>query len=584
MEICEKSILRYVTLILLLLAFNAHVLPNLHLGVENAVEAGFLWTDEGRQIRNLEQMQAQQTLKLNQVAYTALYVNLSYGLGWILEGGTPISAKSFAYGSRLVSLVAMNAFLLLCFGVAWRWFRSGPWAIVATILMAGQSLNLQFATKIHPEALMVLWVMVTLWGATVFLGSGKLWHLWVMVLGSALAVGTKPIVLFLLPWQLLVFGAALWLHRIRSFPVIWGMALSALLVFALGFTAASPYQAFHLLDWIQGLLSENAYSVGKYDLSSWYWFKIITDVRFLGPLFSAGLIFGLIAGTHHLYRSWKSITFQSAGVQPANLQSVDAQSVDAQSVDAQSVDAQSVDAQSVDAQSVDAQSTSSQMSDSRSEFLRKPLNLFFCVNVSWVVMGSGYILLKSHSFIHRYLMHVHVACLWILVLGMYWWWEKRSTRHKKWILPIGIVLLWGGIQPQWRESLRDLERRQKIMSQMPAHRAFYQELRQMIPSDAKLLYTRQVYLLPQDFPNALRAIPSHNLRFLEEADIEYLVVNRKGRPGLKMEGKLPNNEWGRNVEAGIQFWKDLEADQVNGAFKILKTYPHLKITLYQKSR
>ncbi|MBF0290130.1 MAG: hypothetical protein HQM14_20120 [SAR324 cluster bacterium] len=539
---------RVVLVLLTLLVFNWQASPNLFFGVENATEASFLWSDEGRQIQMLENIQNTGSLKLLQQAYTSLYIHLSYLTAWGIESGSPISPKSFAYGSKWVSLVSMNLFLLVGFWMAYKVFASFSWALISMILLAGQSLNLLFATRIHPEATMILFVALTLCCATFFFLQSRTLYLWLMVICSALAVGSKPMAVFLGPWMLLIFLATLWQHRITCYQQILGWIIQCVVLFLVAFTISSPYQVFQLPEWIAGLLSENAYSAGKWaGRSGWEWFYVITGDSFLGPFFTLLFVVGAGFGIWQLF--WGLPFFLKGG--------------------------------------------RGDLYSQKSFFLELPLFLkggrgdfqkaFFLINLSWILIGCGYIMLSSRSFIDRYLIHAHFSFVMVMALGGYWLFHALKPNYKKWVMGVIVILVLAGIQGQLRLLHRDIKRRERMDQGFVAHRNFFHELQTYLPQDARVLYTRRVYMLSDAFPFAKRVREFINVPLLEKENIEYLIVNQNGRPGMKQKGIVPVTDHEHKVQETIRFWQKLEKNGVEGLFQVIQQYPDIQVTVYQKS-
>jgi len=510
-----------------LLLFNIEATPNLHYGVENAIEAAFLWSDEGRHIRMLENIQNTGSLKLLQVAYTAFYINLSYLFSWVVEGGTPISSKSFAYGSKWVSLISMNLYLLVGLGLAYRILSSFSWALFAMILLAGQSLNLLFATRMHPEATMILFVALALYFATFFFLHAYSKYWWLMIGSVALAIGSKPLVVFLIPWMTLILGMTLWRHRIYHFRRIMVYILGGTLLFAGVFTMASPYQVLHLPEWVAGLRSEEAHSAGMWGgRSGWGWFKVVVDDLFLGPFYALLFCLSLMVGLRHLHKVRKQ---EGQGI------------------------------------------------------LRKYPETFFLMNLSWILVGNGYIFLTSRAFIERYLIHTHFSFIMIIILGIYWGLPSLKRPYKRGVIAVGMILILAGIQGQWRLVERDKNRRHRLDQELLQHRKFARELPQIIPPNTKILYSRQIYIFSEDFPLAERVREFINVPLIKKEGIEYLIVNRNGRPGMKQIGMVPVTEREFQIQKSIRFWQALEKNGVDGLFSVVRDFPEIEVTIYQKN-
>ncbi len=512
-------------LIALVLAwFNWTAWPNMQFGL-NSVEAWFFWVDEGAHLDTLEQMQDKQTLRLLHQAYTAFYPNLSFLGAWLYSGmQMPIASEAFAFASKAVSLLSMNGVLLLGFVVVYYACGSFGWALLGMGLIAGQRLHLLYATRMHPEALMLLFTVLALYAGMRLLREGKLLHLCWLAAGVGWAIGTKLQVVFLLPWAGLLFLATLWRWRHHRPWFHWLGWIAVATVCGLGaLLMATPYQLWNFQDLVQGILVENKIRDYYPALSLWKWTSVVWSELHLGPFFSVMFGIALIGGGYRVLHEWRR---QGVAI------------------------------------------------------LNDGPSVLYLTQVLWLVIGAGYIVTTYRVFAHRYLIQVHVSFLLIFLVGLYWWMKaKRPFYHKASLILVGI-LVFGGIQGQWRHTRRDIEQRQKIQNIVEKQRGLPQEFLQYIAADSVIAHTRRVYVPLSVFPNAFALYHDVVQQVLHHPHLDYLIVNRNYRPGMRGHTLLRGSP---EVQAQtVQFWEALEADGVQGQFRIVKEYPDLDVTVYQR--
>lgn len=471
-------------ILILFFIFNAMIFEDMHLDVRDAPEAALLWPDEGRHVRMLERIQDTGSWKLLQQSYTALHINLSYAFSWLIQQEpSPISSQNFIIGSRWVSWLSIQLFLLTVFAFATYTFSSVKWGLLALLIAIFQRFSIAYTARLHPESTMILFIALTLWMALIFIEKGKQRYLWAMVIASAFAIGSKPLCIFLLPWMALVFVATLKKHHLLTIKQFFLWGIPAMLLWLIAFLIATPYQVLHFSDWVQGVLAERetAENLAK-DSSLWRWVSVFFDDAYLGPILAGGFIVALFFGFTHIWKLWK---------------------------------------------------TQPQAPPDR-------LTLCFLLNVSWIFVGAGYFVLTSYSFIHRYLIHIHLACLMVILISGYWFLSTLSAKKKRWILPLIIILIWGGLQIQWRRAMRGLEHRERVVQQLPHHRSFFDTIKQEIPVEARILYGKRVYLEEHYYLNSLRSIKnkdrigeSLNGDWVKSNSFDYLIL-RSERHGEKM--------------------------------------------------
>lgn len=504
--------------------FNITTWPYMKFGLEGATEASFFWVDEGWHIETLERIQETQSLQLIHPAYTAFYPNLSYLMAWTIEGGHPISAKAFAWGSKWVSLVSLNLHLLLAFFWCYTAFSSFGWAFFGLVLLATQRFNLLFATRMHPEGLMLLFTIAALYAGWLFLLKGKSRYLWGLAIATGFAIGTKLQMVFLLPWGGVLFLFTLWKFHIYSPQriLVWVVIGGGL--FVLSFFVASPYQMIHFSELLQGIAAESQtitdYYQGQY--SAWKWVSQVTSGLHLGPFFSTLFLLSLLMGGKRLIGGWKQ---QGALI------------------------------------------------------LNSPKEMLFLIHVSWIILGAGYIVITYKVFTDRYLIHIHASFILSILLGLHWWVKEKRPFYNWGVKGLIVLLLFGGIQGQWRHTRRDIERRERIHALMESHRRFEQDLIKRIPFDAHILHTIRVYISRKLYPHAQDFFGDISSQILKEDYWDYLIVNNRYRPGMR---SVPMRGSQQDTANAVAFWKSLEKDGVQGQFSVVAHYPEIDVTIYRK--
>ncbi|MBF0288744.1 MAG: hypothetical protein HQM14_13075 [SAR324 cluster bacterium] len=508
-----------------LLLFNMTAWPNMKYGLENSVEASYFWVDEGRHIETLEQMQDNHSLQLIHKAYTAFYFNLSYLTAWIFNGfQTPISSTSFALGLKWVSLISINLHLLVVFLLIYHAVLSVEWAIFGMALLAGQRFNLLFATRMHPEGLMLLCTVLTLYSGYQLVMTGKQKYLWWMAASAGLAIGTKLQVIFLIPWGGFVFLLAAWKYHNDSLLRSLSAAGLSGIVFILAFFAATPYQVIHLPDLVQGVLGEGGnitdYYSGRY--SAWKWGTVISSELNLGPFFTLLFILALLIGMKRVVHQWRQYG---------------------------------------------------------KSILDKGPEVLWVLQILWMIVGAGYIIATYRVFTNRYLIQVHHSFILIILLGLFWWFQEKAPFYRVWIKLLVALCLYGGVQGQWRHTRRDVERRETIHDRMEKHRQFGRELPQHVPVDANIIHTIRVYISNRQYPYA-RVLFGDVTELLMNSEFDYLIVNNNYRPAMRsvvpMKGSL------QDTQDAVNFWDSLARDGIQGTFEVVAHYAKIDVTIYQK--
>lgn len=496
----------------ILVIFNAQIQSEWFLDFQNADEMDMVWPDEGRHVRMLEHIQKTGSLKLLHPAYTALHLHLSYFFSWLANGfQSPMPSSVFITSSQIASWVSTQAFLLVIFAWAYTALGSFPWAYLALGLTAAQRFSMYFATRLHPESTMMLFVALTLWMATLFLHRGKVRYLYAMCLFTAMAVGAKAQSVFLVPWDIFIFFWGIWRQRIRDYRriLLWG-TLSCLFA-ALGFLVASPYQFLNLGEWLHGLLWEqNNLSQYNVEQSRWKWFEVLASDAVLGPIYA--VMFGISLFISGFY----SIPIlKKQGLRSQNL----------------------------------------------------PV-LFFLVNLTWIVVGTTYIVIAYTVFTTRYLLHIQYSAVMIILLALYWGIPSLSSKHKKWVIPLVVLLIWGGSQLQWKRAMRDNDKRMAISKLLPAHRDAFEELIELIPGNARIYYTINVYIRETHFPNISWAIKRKQRigreideKWVKTHDFDYLIMTYRGHEDIR------------------KMLRDVRMDHV---LEGIRNFPEIEIAVYRK--
>lgn len=508
------------------LLFNLTVWPYMKFGLENAIEASYFWIDEGRHVQTLEIMQSTQSLKLIHPAYTAFYPNLSYLLAWLIDlGQSPISAQAFAWGSKWVSLISINLHLLVGFALCYRILSSFKWAFLGLILLAGQRFYLTYGTSMHPEALMLLFTTLALYAGTRLLIEGKSKYLWGMAAATGFALGAKLQVIFLIPWGGVLFLLMLWKFRRFSVQYFLSQVSLSSLILITAFFVVSPYQLIHFADLVQGIRGEGLnitdYFQGRY--SAWQWVSQVTSELHFGPYFSLLFLLALLVGTTRLLGEWKR---------------------------------------------------------HGKAVLNQPLVIFLFTNLLWIVIGAGYIVSTYRVFTDRYLIHIHISLIFVMLLGLYWWAQDRRPFYNNAVKILIFMLLYGGIQGQWRHTRRDIARREKTYAHMEPHRRFGAELPQHVPFDANVLHTIRVYISQKRYPHSRPFFSDVSTTILGQENLDYLIINNNYRPAMRSAVLMRGSQ--QDTYDAIEFWKKLEKDGINGMFSVVAHYPKIDVTIYRK--
>ena len=181
-------------------AFYYFTAPMLWLDIKNANEAGLIWDDEGLHLRNIERMQSQSTWELLHPAYTAFYSHLSYAIsGFFSILDETISTSSFISGSRWASYLCVQSFLLIVFWRVSKLLGSWKWAFLGMCFLGMQRGSFFYSTTMHPEAPMLLGIVVAIFAYTEYLCHPRFFKVLLIFLALSLAISSKFQALLLLP-------------------------------------------------------------------------------------------------------------------------------------------------------------------------------------------------------------------------------------------------------------------------------------------------------------------------------------------------------------------------------------------------
>ena len=513
------------------LYFNLTTWPYMKFGLEGVTEANFFWVDEGLHLETLERMQETQSLQLLHHAYTGFYPNLSYLAGWIIAGGGggggggggTISTPSFAWGSKWVSLISLNLYLGLGFFICYTTFRSFGWAFLGLLLLAGQRFHLVFATRMHPEGLMLLCTLGALYAGWQFLLKGRSKHFYMLAIATGLAVGTKLQMVFLIPWGGGVFLLTVWKFRWFSAKHLFLWISTGAAACALSFFVAAPYQVLNFSELLAGIKQQSDaisdYYQGQFGV--WKWFAEIVAEIHLGPFFAILFLLALLMGAKRWKAGWRQ---QGKGI------------------------------------------------------LNSPQETLFLVHSLWLLIGAGYIVVKYQAYINRYLIHVHVSFLLILLLGLYWWVQAKKPFYNRGVQFLIFLMFYGGLQGQWRHTWRDIDHRENIHAAMADHRQFGRELVQWVPVDANILHTNRVYIPHKRYPHAHLFVDHIASGKFQEDKWDYLIVNQQHRPGFQ-SGLMIGSQSDRAKV--VTFWENLANDGIQGQFAVVAHDPKIDVTIYR---
>ena len=151
-------------------AYYNFTAPMLWLDIKNAHEAGLIWLDEGLHLRSIERMQSQSTWELLHPAYTAFYTHLSYFFSWLFSiSAEAITTSTFISGSRWASYICVQSLLLIAFWRFSKLLRSWKWAFLGMCFLGMQRGSFFYSITMHPEAPMLLGIVVAIFAATEYL-------------------------------------------------------------------------------------------------------------------------------------------------------------------------------------------------------------------------------------------------------------------------------------------------------------------------------------------------------------------------------------------------------------------------------
>ena len=125
-------------------------------------------------------------------AYRAFYSHLSYAISWffsILDES--ISTSTFISGSRWASYLCVQSILLIVFWRVSKLLRSWRWAFFGMCFLGMQRGSFFYSTTMHPEAPMLLGIVIAIFAATEYLCQPRFFKVSLIFLGLALAISSK---------------------------------------------------------------------------------------------------------------------------------------------------------------------------------------------------------------------------------------------------------------------------------------------------------------------------------------------------------------------------------------------------------
>jgi len=504
-------------------AFYYFTAPMLWLDIKNAREADLIWLDEGLHLRSIERMQSQSTLELLHPAYTAFYTHLSYVFSWLFNSSAEtIPTSTFISGSRWASYLCIQSLLLIVFWRLSKLLRSWKWAFLGMCFVGMQRGSFFYSITMHPEALMLLGIIVAIFAATEYLCYPRFFTVSLIFLGLALAISSKIQALLLLPWAGTVGFLGLWIGQIRDIRTIFLWISGSFMTFIGSLFLFSPYQIFNWQRLWQGIQSERlAQTYAEVNLIDWVEYTVSNEL--VGYAYSVLLLFTLIYFIKKFYLNRKNLR----------------------------------------------------------EWLGKPVPALFVSNLILVVFGLGYVYMAVEVLIARYLVHVVPAIMFLTFIGVYWLsFTPKNKSQFTWLVFL-VVLVFAGLQQQTKHASFDFRVRKLIEERLVHIRLAIIELKNILPRESYILDPRGQYLDSQWFLNAYHWYPTKQNVF--NSKIEYLLLNEGYPASLKREGvSLKDSANSEEYQEKMNFWKALNQNGLEGQFKLLRDFKDARLKLYRR--
>jgi len=504
-------------------AFYYFTAPMLWLDIKNAREADLIWLDEGLHLRSIERMQSQHTWELLHPAYTAFYTNLSYAISWLLNSSAEtIPTSTFISGSRWASYLCVQSLILIVFWRLSKLLKSWKWAFLGMCFVGMQRGSFFYSITMHPEAPMLLGIVVAIFAATEYLRHPRFFKISLIFLGLGLAISSKIQALLLLPWAGIIGLLGLWIGQIKDIRsiVLWISGSFMTLIGSL--FLFTPYQIFHWQRLWQGSQSERlVQTYTEVNLIDWFEYTVSNEL--VGYAYSVLLLFTLICFIQKFYLNRKNLR----------------------------------------------------------EWLGKPVPALFVSNLILVVFGLGYVYLAVEVLISRYLIHVAPAIMFLTFIGVYWLSFNPKNKSQFAWLAFLVVLVVAGLQQQTKHASFDFRVRKQIVKKLGHIRQVIIELKDILPRESYILAPGGQYIDSEWFVNANRWYPTK--QEVIKSKIEYLLLNEGYPASLQREGvSLKDSGKSEDYQEKIKFWKALTQNGLDGQFKVIREFKDARLILYRR--
>ena len=385
-----------------------------------------------------------------------------------------------------------------------------------------------YAITMHPEAPMLLGIVIAMFSATEYLRRPRFTLLFWMALGSALAISSKLVALLLLPWAGIIGLLGLWIGKIKDIYTIFLWTIGSLMTLICGVFLLTPYQMFHFQRLWNGLQGErNMGAAGGWDtnneLNLFDWINYTVSNELLGYSYSLLLVLTIFPFIKQFFQNSQNLR----------------------------------------------------------DWLSSPVCALFITNLIWLVIGAGYVFVTVESLISRYLIHVAPSLMLITFIGVYWLSiPPKKLFHKFWLVFL-FVFVAAGLQQQTKHGSFDFKVRKRIANRFVHIRKVMDDLKIIVPKKSHILNPLGLQIDSQWFANAYHEQPTMNM--VSKSKIEYLLIPEDYPDSLQREGvSIEDSKSSPEYREKIVFWKSLVENGINDQFQVLRQFPEAKVTLYRR--
>lgn len=464
------------------------------------------------------------TIDFEEPMKTGLFHSLALVLGALAAPFHPPSVAHFAVAARIAALLLACLTLLAS---AWVIGSVSNWSWAAALAPLYLAMSAQFnyhATEIRVEMAMFLFEVLALWAMSRFLVEpGRRWFKWTMVL-ITLSFSGKPSVL---PMYFLFMGVNLY-QVLRDGQQIWPefrwRALRGALYFFVTLLLATPNSFFSFGLFVASLRSEMDASSKKLEGTPfWEWLRFLLEPWYLGigPTIAVTVLVAVF-----LVHAWRIRRTGRSGT-------------------------------------------------------RDPLAAFVWISLAWTLLFWVFILVKSRSYILRYL---DPGWITFVVLGAALVaYLLREHRRLGWAAMAVVILAALHTVPAQRAAhARHLARFDEYPRIMAAKRAIQRELEALIPAGTPFLSSPDVLLEDERFPGASRYFRYQPRYF--EIQPQYLIATRKRLYYLDeflSEEVSWRNRYAVERKATAVFHKALRENKVWGTVELVRAWESDGVYLYR---